>query len=86
MKRTHMSVGIYDRSWLHSPTRRTREQHKAACGTTCDVTKATTDPARVTCLMCKRKQATGHGAISLACTECGSVNVNQHFPNCSRRV
>lgn len=86
MKRTHLSVGVYDRYFGGSTLRKPREHHKTSCGTTCDVTKATTDPARVTCLMCKRRAVTGHGAIPLTCTECGSINVHQHFPNCSRRA
>jgi len=57
MKKTHMSVGVYDQSWHHSPspTRRTREKHRTACGSVCDRTKATTERDRVTCHFCIRK-------------------------------
>jgi len=56
MKKTHMSVAVYDQSWLRtSPTRRTREKHRTACGSICDCTKATTDRSRVTCRICIKK-------------------------------
>lgn len=50
MKRTHLSTGRVEK-WRRSM----REKHTTACGTTCDNTKATTDPLRVTCLLCRRK-------------------------------
>lgn len=54
MKRTHMSVGVYDRNY-HVPGRRTREKHNTACGTVCDNTKATTDRLKVTCKFCLKR-------------------------------
>ena len=56
MKKTHLSDGIYDQSWRpSSPLSRIRKKHRTMCGTVCDCTKATTDPARVTCLPCQKK-------------------------------
>lgn len=56
MKKTHLSIGVYDRSWMRSsPTARTREKHQTACGTVCDFTKATTEKTRVTCRLCQKK-------------------------------
>ena len=37
-------------------SRRTREKHRTACRTVCDVTKATTDIKRVTCKLCARNK------------------------------
>lgn len=53
MKRTHLSVGIYDQSWKTGIKH--REKHQTACGTICDHTKATTDKTRVTCRLCQKK-------------------------------
>jgi len=56
MKRTHMSVGTYDRQFRTTlGGRRSREKHNTACGTVCDFTKATTDPAKVTCKLCQKR-------------------------------
>lgn len=59
MKRTHMSVGIYDQErWRHFRSRPVREKHNTACGTICDKTKATTDSARVNLRQLQTKGAT----------------------------
>ena len=62
MKRTHMSLGVYDQGWRVNvsnpwgrPVPRVREKHRTACGMVCDKTKATTDRAKVTCIPCMRK-------------------------------
>lgn len=57
MKKTHYSTGVYDRSFLHSPTRRLREKHTTACGSVCDHTKATTEKSRVTCRKCLKRMS-----------------------------
>lgn len=51
MKRTHLSRGIYPPTYIPQQ-RKPREKHITACGTICDLTKATTQPLRVTCRLC----------------------------------
>lgn len=63
MKRTHLSVGVYDQSWRHRNMGPIREKHNTACGTICDKTKATTEPAKVTCQLCRRKRLAQIDAI-----------------------
>lgn len=54
MKRTHLSIGIYDNSWRDA-SRKPRVKHKTACGTIADYTKATEDRTKVTCRLCLKK-------------------------------
>lgn len=56
MKKTHLSLGIYDQTWKRTLVGgRIREKHRTACGTICDLTKATTERTRVTCKMCLKR-------------------------------
>lgn len=60
MKRTHLSVGVRDLGWLKARykaqgLRRTfRTKHDTKCGTVVDATKATDDPHKVDCRLCRK--------------------------------
>lgn len=57
MKRTHMSTGIRPKGFYDRKGARTK--HWTVCGATVDMTKATTDVAKVTCIPCMKKLAKG---------------------------
>lgn len=56
MKRIHLSIGLCVRL-VRRPRERTK--HGTACGTVCDLTKATTNPGAVTCRHCLKRIARG---------------------------